>query len=48
MAYNVIICYHSELDIFTLRQNFMRQLLKLEESVELERFQVNWEDYIDM
>lgn len=34
MADNVIICNHSELDIATLRESFMRELLKLEESIE--------------
>lgn len=48
MADSVIMYYPSELDIAILRVFFMRKLLKEEESVELEGFQVNWEDYVDM
>ena len=43
---HIIMCYPSELDIAILREFFIRKLLKLEESVKLEGFPVNWEGYI--
>lgn len=48
MVDSVIMYYFFELDIVILRVFFMRKLFKEEESVELEGFQVNWEDYVDM
>lgn len=48
MAGNVIMCYPSELGIVILKEFFMRKLRKLEKSVKLEGFQVNWKGYIDM
>lgn len=42
-----VICYSYELGIASLREFFIKKLFKLEESVKLEGFQVNWEDYID-